>query len=249
MSRTALVTGVSGGIGKATAKIFMAAGWSVVGIDLHEDQKPQELDEFYRADVGNEDEVGRAFSKISARHNRMDALINNAATQITKPLVETTLEEWDSIMATNLRATYLMVRNAHPLMKQHGGAIVNISSVHAIATSSNISAYAATKGAILSLTRALAIELAPDHIRVNTVLPGAIHTPMLESGLSRGHLKSGSSQDQIQELGRRTAMGRVGRPEEVAQAILFLSDEERSSFITGEALVVDGGATVKLSTE
>ena len=112
-----------------------------------------------------------------------------------------------------------------------------------------IAAYAASKGALLALTRALAIELAPDSIRVNAVLPGAVDTPMLRSGLTRGHLQGANVQELMQDLGRRTVMGRVGRPEEIAQAILFLADGDRSSFMTGQTLVVDGGATARLSTE
>jgi len=152
-------------------------------------------------------------------------------------------------MASNLRSVYLAVRHAHPLMRGHDAAIVNVSSVHAIATSTNISAYAASKGALLSLTRALAIELAPDQIRVNAVLPGAVNTPMLHDGLVRGPVQGADIQELMRELGRRTVIGRVGRPEEIAQAILFLADNDRSSFMTGQALVVDGGATARLSTE
>ncbi len=126
---------------------------------------------------------------------------------------------------------------------------MNVSSVHAVATSANIAAYAASKGALLALTRALAIELALDRIRVNAVLPGAVDTPMLHAGLTCGHLQGADVQELMQALAVRTVMRRVGHPEEIAQAIVFLADDQRSSFMTGQALVVDGGAMARLSTE
>jgi NAD(P)-dependent dehydrogenase (short-subunit alcohol dehydrogenase family) len=164
-------------------------------------------------------------------------------------LVETTPEEWDRVMAVNVRSVYLGVRQLYPLMREQGGAIVNVSSVHAIATSANIAAYAASKGAMLALTRALAIELAPDQIRVNAVLPGAVDTPMLHSGLSRGHLRGDNVAELVEELGSKHVIGRVGQPGEIAEAIYFLADGGRSSFMTGQSLIVDGGATTRLSTE
>jgi len=130
-----------------------------------------------------------------------------------------------------------------------GGAIVNVSSVHAIATSANISAYAASKGGLLALTRAMAIEFAPDNIRVNTVLPGAVDTPMLRESMKRGQFDEGSIQMRLDNLANKTVNGRVGTPREIAQSIYFLADNTQSSFMTGQALVVDGGATARLSTE
>jgi glucose 1-dehydrogenase len=121
--------------------------------------------------------------------------------------------------------------------------------VHALQTSANIAAYAASKGGLLALTRAMAIEFARDGIRVNAILPGAVDTPMLRAGLERGHLAGQDIQMFLESLARKTVNGRVGKPEEIAQAILFLADGSQSSFMTGQALVVDGGATARLSTE
>ena len=121
--------------------------------------------------------------------------------------------------------------------------------MHAIATSANIAAYAASKGGLLALTRAVAIEFAPDNIRCNAILPGAVDTPMLHAGLSRDHVTGASLEERITDLGNRTVMGRVGRPAEIAQTIVFLADNTRASFVTGQALIVDGGATARLSTE
>ncbi len=249
MKKVALITGVAGGIGKATALLFADSGWHVIGVARRQTDSLPGVHRLIRADVSDESQSQQVFAEVAASEGRIDALINNAAIQVSKPLVDTTPQEWDAVMASNLRSVYLAVRHAHPLLRGHGAAIVNVSSVHAVATSANIAAYAATKGALTALTRALAIELAPDDIRVNAVLPGAIDTPMLHSGLRRGHLAGDSVQDLMQDLGRRTVMGRVGKPEEIARAILFLSDGDWSSFMTGQMLVVDGGATARLSTE
>ncbi len=249
MKRVVLITGVAGGIGSVTARVFADAGWHVVGVDRRRVDTLPGVHHFIHADISDIAASQRVFAEVADDEGRIDALINNAAIQICKPLVETTPEQWDAVMASNLRSVYLAVRHAYPFMRTQGGAIVNVSSVHAIATSANIAAYAASKGALLALTRALAIELAPDRIRVNTVLPGAVDTPMLHAGLNRGHVQGANLRELVKQLGARHVMGRVGRPEEIAQAILFLADDERSSFMTGQALVVDGGATARLSTE
>jgi NAD(P)-dependent dehydrogenase (short-subunit alcohol dehydrogenase family) len=149
-----------------------------------------------------------------------------------------------------LRSVFMGVKLAHPLLKASGqGAVVNVSSVHAVATSANIAAYAASKGGLLALTRAMAIEFAPDDIRVNAILPGAVDTQMLRAGLVRDHAGAGTMEERLENLARNTVNGRVGRPEEIAHAIYFLADHVQSSFMTGQALIVDGGATARLSTE
>jgi len=245
--RVALITGVAGGIGRATADVFAQNGWYVVGVD-REFYKVEAVDRFVEADISDVEASLQTFDSIREHEGQMDALINNAAIQICKPIVETEPEEWDATMASNLRAVFLAVRNAHPLLKE-GGAIVNVSSVHAVATSANIAAYAASKGGLLAFTRALAIEFAPEDIRVNAVLPGAVDTHMLRDGLQRGHADGGTVEDRLESLGEKHVVGRVGEPEEIAETILFLADSQRSSFVTGQALTVDGGATARLSTE
>jgi len=137
----------------------------------------------------------------------------------------------------------------HPLLQRPGGAVVNVASVHAVATSANIAAYATSKGGMVAMTRAAALELAAEGIRVNAVLPGAVDTPMLRDGLGRACTDGSSVDDAMADLAGRTAMGRVGQPREIAEAILFLADPDRSSFMTGQTMVVDGGATARLSTE
>jgi NAD(P)-dependent dehydrogenase (short-subunit alcohol dehydrogenase family) len=249
VSKVVLVTGASGGIGSATAQTFDKAGWRVIGVDRRQIDSLPSVHHFIHADLSDTAASQQTFAELAKGAGRIDALVNNAAIQICKPLIETTPDEWDAVMASNVRSVYLSVRHAYPLMRGHGGAIVNVSSVHAIATSANIAAYAASKGAVVALTRALAIEMAPDHIRVNAVLPGAVNTPMLHAGLRRGRGETGNVRELTEQLAARHLMGRVGTPEEIAQAVLFLADDERSSFMTGQALVIDGGATVKLSTE
>jgi glucose 1-dehydrogenase len=250
-TKTALITGVGGGIGRATARHFADKGWRVIGVDrLSSPEDFPSNGHFIQADISHPESAEVIFQEARNFHPSLDVLVNNAAVQISKPLVETTVEEWDAVMASNLRSAFLFVKLAHPLLRAAGGgAIVNVSSVHAIQTSINIAAYAASKGGLLALTRALAIEFAPDNIRVNAILPGAVDTPMLRAGFNRGHVGQGDIQERLDNLARKTVSGKVGRPEEIAQAIYFLADNEQSSFMTGQALVVDGGATARLSTE
>lgn len=249
MKRTVLVTGVAGGIGAATARVFSEAGWRVVGVDRREMEGSPSVERFVHADIADPDTPERLMKEVGDVEGRLDALVNNAAYQVTKPLVETTVEDWDHTMASNLRAVFLSIREAFPLLKATKGAVVNVSSVHALATSPGIAAYAASKGALLAMTRAVALEFGPDGVRVNAILPGAIDTPMLHAGLSRGVVDGRTLDEVMRGFGRKHVLGRVGRPEEIGKAILFLADADQSSFMTGQALVVDGGATARLSTE
>ena len=249
--KTLLVTGAAGGIGRATVNLFAEKGWKVIGVDRSEfgDDFPHE-GLFIRSDISIGANMESIFGQARDFSDRLHALVNNAALQVAKPLLETSVEDWDAVMASNLRSVFLGIKLAHPLLKNAGGgAIVNVSSVHAVATSKNIAAYAASKGGLLALTRAVAIEFAADNIRCNAVLPGAVDTPMLRAGLERGHLHGGDILQRLDNLARKTVNGRVGRPEEIAHTIFFLADDTQSSFMTGQALIVDGGATARLSTE
>ena len=248
--RTVLITGANGGIGRATVLEFSRLGWEVIGVDrdtLSFDFPDDGI--FVQTDISQPDNVAELFSQVGKMYPKLDAMVNNAAIQIAKPLIQTTLEEWDSLMAINLRAVFYSVKQAYPLLKAARGSIVNVSSVHAVATSEDIASYAASKGALLALTRAMAIEFARDDVRVNAILPGAVDTPMLEAGLSRGHVSGGTLEERKNDLARKHVIGRVGTPEEIAKAIVFLADNEQSSFMTGHPLIVDGGATIRLSTE
>jgi NAD(P)-dependent dehydrogenase (short-subunit alcohol dehydrogenase family) len=249
VQRIVAITGVAGGIGGAAARVFRAAGWTVVGVDRREDAVDGCCDHFIRADVSDADAPRQIFDAIEVKFGQLDALVNNAACQICKPLIETTAFEWDKIFGCNVRSIHLSVAHAYPMLKRSRGSIVNVSSVHAVATSKGIGAYAASKGALLALTRAMALEFGEDGVRANAVLPGAVNTPMLHAGLSRGQPEGEDVDKLIRGLGRKHVMGRVGNPCEIGQAILFLADGDRSSFVTGQSMIVDGGATARLSTE
>ena len=250
-TKTVLITGAAGGIGRATVHLFSQNGWRVVGADRANfgEEFPQG-GLFIQADNADPLEIQRIYSETNAFTDRLDALVNNAAWQVAKPLVETSVEEWDGVMAVNLRAAFLHAKLAYPFFQAAGGgAIINVSSVHAVQTSANLAAYAASKGGLLALTRAMAIEFALDGIRVNAILPGAVDTPMLRAGLGRGHLAGEDIHTRLENLARKTVNGRVGHPDEIAHAIYFLADNTQSSFMTGQAMIVDGGATARLSTE
>lgn len=250
MTKTVLITGAGGGIGRACIQYFSQKGWRVIGVDRSDFGEGFPKDgRFIQADISQPESVEKIFQQARDFNPALDALVNNAAVQVAKPLIETSVEEWDSVMASNLRSVFLFIKLAHPLLKINGGAVVNVSSVHAVQTSANIAAYAASKGGLLALTRALAIEFAPDNIRVNAILPGAVDTPMLRAGLDRGHVGSGDMQNRLDNLAKKTVNGRVGKPEEIASSIYFLADNSQSSFMTGQAMIVDGGATARLSTE
>lgn len=249
--RTMLITGAAGGIGRATVQYFTEMGWRVIGVDRAAFGEPFPENGLYiRADISDPTEIETIYQTAAAFSPVLEAVVNNAAVQVSKPILDTTPEEWDRVMASNLRSVFLGARLAHPLLKAGGGgAIVNVSSVHAVATSVNIAAYAASKGGLLALTRAMAVEWAMDNIRVNAILPGAVDTPMLRAGLDRGHLNDGTVVERLDNLARKTVNGRIGKPAEIAHAIYFLADSSQSSFMTGQAMIVDGGATARLSTE
>ena len=195
MQKTVVITGVAGGIGSATAEVFANNDWHVVGVDR---QKPGRnlcgAHHYIEADISDPKTLEQMYETIGKSAGDIEALVNNAAIQICKPIIETTVEEWDAVMASNIRSVFLGVKAAYPFLGS-GGSIVNVSSVHALATSPNIAAYAASKGALLAFTRALALEFADRGIRVNAVLPGAVHTQMLISGLERGRAQGTSSSD------------------------------------------------------
>ena len=244
--RVALITGVSGGIGRATAGAFAAAGWQTVGVDV-EPGGEAAVDRFAIVDLADAAAVSAAAGEVSEREGRLDALVNNAARQVCKTLAETTLADWDAVMAVNLRAPFWLMHELLPLLRASRGAVVNVASVHAVATSPEILAYATSKGGMAAMTRAAALELAADGVRVNAVLPGAVDTPMLRAGFARRPDLDADAE--MAAFAGLHPLGRVARPDEIAQAILYLADGERSSYVTGTSLVVDGGVTARLSTE
>lgn len=246
MSRTVAVTGVGRGIGRATAELFRERGWRVLGVDVVEpapDVAEGAVDEFFAADLGNADDIDGLVARIADSAPGLDALVNNAAVQVVKGVVDTTADELERVLAVNVKAPFLLTQKLHPALSRAGGSVVNIASVHAVATSPGLAAYVTSKGAIAAFTRAAALELASDGIRVNAVLPGAVDTEMLRAGLGR------MSEDEVAAFASSHPVGRVGVPRDIGEMVAYLADGSRSAFVTGSLFVVDGGATARLSLE
>jgi NAD(P)-dependent dehydrogenase (short-subunit alcohol dehydrogenase family) len=234
MTPVVVVTGAAGGIGSAICDLLERQGWEVVPMDRRPISHPNAL----QIDIADAESVTNALSILP----QVDALVNNAAVQLYKSLLDTTVAEWDAIAAVNIRGAFVCLQAVHSQLAAARGSVVNVGSVHSAATSHSISAYAATKGGLSSFTRAAAIEMAPLGVRVNAVLPGAVETPALRDGFSR-------QPDARRRLVAQTPLGRIGEPLDVAHAVAFLIDHERSGFIAGQQLIIDGGALARLSTE
>ena len=245
--RRVVVTGACGGIGRAAAAAFTQRGWRVVGVDNRGRDPDLAVDRFERADLGSDGEVANLFARLSGE-GPLEALVNNAAVGLDKPLRDTTDDDWKRLMDINLRSAFQCIREAQRFLVPAKGAVVNVGSVHSIATSANAAVYAVTKGALCTLTRAAALELAADGVRCNAVLPGAVDTRMLREGLSRRPHPQGP-EGNFRELVDRTPLGFVASPEQIAPTICFLADGELTPYMTGQAIAVDGGATLRLATE
>jgi glucose 1-dehydrogenase len=251
LDKAVLVTGGGSGIGRATCLRFGLEGArvAIVDRDIAKAKETLSLMKDHRgdsfligADVGAESEVQKAVGETMKQFGKIDVLVNNAGIHSQVRITELSLAEWNHVLATNLTSVFLFSKETIPhMLRAGGGAIVNVCSVHALATVSGYSAYAASKGGIAALTRAMALDVARDNIRVNAVLPGAIHTPMLEIGAS-----AQVPREQIlKEWDEAQPFGRVGQPEEIATVILFAANSE-NSFMSGSCLVVDGGMTSAL---
>jgi meso-butanediol dehydrogenase/(S,S)-butanediol dehydrogenase/diacetyl reductase len=242
--KVALVTGAASGIGQAIAKLMAQEGAQVAIADINDQGGQETVAEigeeaaFYKhTDVGSNTEVQSLVEATVARFGAIDILVNNAAIVLFKRLIDTEPDEWDKVIATNLRSVYLCSRYTIPHMMRRGhGTIVNISSARALATTPLVSSYDASKGAIVSLTRSLALEYANHGIRVNCVLPGAIDTPVFRANLRA----DGREEEQYRATVDHIPLGRVGLPVDIAQAVVFLTCEE-SSYMTGASFLVDGG--------
>jgi NAD(P)-dependent dehydrogenase (short-subunit alcohol dehydrogenase family) len=243
--KVAIVTGAASGIGRATTELFAAEGARVVAVDLNE-AAGRELERpsvaFVRADVASGADVQRVVRAAVERFGGLDILFNNAGIAIFKTLEETDEEEWDRVVDVNLKACYLGIKHAIPEMRRRGGgAIVNTASVHGFATAGQVGAYGATKHGVIGLTKAAALELARDNIRVNAVCPGAIETPLMRANLRA----VGDEAEELRKIAQSEPLGRVGRPEEIARAVLFLVSDE-ASFATGAPFLIDGGLVARL---
>ena len=237
---TVLVTGAADGIGKAICQVFLEKGYRVIGVDCRKTAKlPYEVLHFDVSRLSHTDDRCKLFCRRVEEftEGHLDVLVNNAAVQIVKPIQEITAVDWDVTLSTNLLAPFWLVQRFLPMLRAAKGNVVNIASIHATVTKPEFALYATSKGALIALTRSLAIELAPD-VRVNAVIPAATDTPMLRDGF-------GDNVDGLQVLGDYHPLGRIAQPEEVAQVALFLAGPQ-ASFVTGAMVNVDGGIGVCL---
>ncbi|MGO4349643.1 SDR family NAD(P)-dependent oxidoreductase [Paenibacillus sp. MCAF9] len=242
--KVVLITGAGAGIGRALALAYAQQGALPVLVDKNEEGLEQTgllLQEAgydslsLSADMSNPDDIIKMLRDLETIVGRLDIVINNAGFGIWKSPYDLSIDEWDSVVNTNLRGTFVCSREAAKLMRTTGGgAIVNISSTRAMMSEPNSEAYAASKGGILSLTHAMAVSLGPDHITVNAICPGWIET---------GDYSKLRPEDHEQHPSKR-----VGKPEDIARACLYLTDPQ-NDFVTGTHITIDGGMTRKMIYE
>jgi NAD(P)-dependent dehydrogenase (short-subunit alcohol dehydrogenase family) len=233
--RIALVTGSTNNIGLATARAFAREGAKVIIHSRHADEAAKIARELngdsFAADVGRPEEIAALFDHIKKRHRRLDVLVNNVAAQASRAgVLELSLEEWNQTLATNLTGYFLTIQHAARLMQeQGGGSIINISAASGERASPGRAAYSVSKGGIFSLSKQAAVDLAPHKIRVNCVVSGIVGTPIGSKEMGNRKLEHDS-----------IPLRRIGQPEEVAEAVLFLASD-KASYITNAILAVDGG--------
>jgi len=249
--RIAIVTGAAQGIGAAITRAMASAGARVAAIDRKPDVE-QVCAEVRLAgrghavpfvfDITDHDAYRNFVEDLVRREGKIDILVNNAAIAIFGSIFEDSLEQWRQIQAVNLEAVYWACKLVVPHMaKQKEGRIVSIASTEAIATEGRMGAYVAAKGALMSFTKSLAVELAPYGILANAIAPGCIHTPM---SLIDGVDETETEDFKRWYIGKRKIpLARPGRPEEIAEVVVFLASE-RCSYMTGHTVVVDGGLTI-----
>jgi NAD(P)-dependent dehydrogenase (short-subunit alcohol dehydrogenase family) len=227
-----VVTGAASGLGEAIAQACLREGAAVTGID----RAPSKLAQHRIADVGDEDQVKAALAGLG----RIDGVVNSAGVARRAPVDQTAMEDFDLVMRVNLRGTFLVSKYAVPLLKPHGGSILHLASGVGIMGIRNRSAYSASKGAVVALTRNMALDYAGDRIRVNCLCPGFVKTPLLDALLK--------DPERTARLSALHPLGGLGEPEDIANAALFLlSDEAR--WITGQAIAVDGGLSAGNMTD
>ena len=248
--RAAVITGAGSGIGRATAELFASEGAGVAILDRDAPAAEAAAAAISAkggaahpvvTDVSSPDDVARAIACSARLLGRLDIVFNNAGVAPSGSVLDTEEHEWDRCFAVNVKGVYLTSRAAIPhLRAAGGGSIINQASVAALVGMANFSAYSAAKGAVVSLTRAMAIDLAPFGIRVNALCPGAVHTPIMEP-LMRNH-GGGSLERGLEITATKHPIGRLGTPTEIAGAALFLASDD-AAFVTGATLPVDGGRT------
>ena len=240
--QTAIVTGAASGIGAAIASRFLAEGFFVVLFDVNADGARKIAEHsghsenalVVKGDAGEEPSIREAVAKTEEKFGTVGVLVNNVGIELNATVLEQSREEWDRQVAVNLTSVFLFSKFCIPGMRASGGgAIINISSVHAFQSWPRCAAYDATKAGLLGVTRALAIDHGPENIRVNAICPGYIRTPLLERWFDA--IENGE-----REAANAHPLRRIGEPVDVANAVFFLASEQ-ASFITGAVLTVDGG--------
>lgn len=246
-----LVTGASQGIGKATAILMAEEGAKVILADVNDKEGKKIVDElkargflayYYHLDVSSERQVRNVFSDMAKKIGKINVLVNNAGIAGSmKPTHEFLEKDWDKLMSINLKGVFFCTKYALPQMMQSGGSIINLSSIAGLVAIPNAPAYCASKGAIRLLTKNDAITYAKYNIRVNSIHPGYIWTPMVENSLKAG----GGDLEQAKKLaGEAHPLGHMGEPIDIAYGALYLASDE-SKFVTGSELVIDGGYTAR----
>lgn len=236
-----IVTGAAGGIGAALCNRMKRDGYYVVGIDRNPCDAA-DLD--IQLDMRESDALVRVGAELAAKHD-IKAIIHNAAMQPIAGAGETSIPDWFDTLRVNVIAADALAAGTRESLASTGGSIIAIGSVHGRATTGGITAYATTKAALEGWVRSAALDLGPN-IRVNAVAPGAIDTAKLREGFARWGEELGEERRQV--LRQRTALGRIGEPDEIAAAVSFLVGDD-ARFITGTVLVVDGGASARLGSE
>lgn len=244
-NRTVVVSGAARGIGLAVAELAVERGSTAVGLDVDADELAAVAERlgsrFVPVTVDLRDPVAIADAFASALvPDRIDALVCSAGVQRYGTIETTPVETWDEVMAVNVRSAYLLAKAALPTLRAAGGgAIVNVASVQAIASQTDVVAYTASKGALTALTRAMALDHAAEGIRAVAVCPGSVDTPMLRASAAL-HAGDGDPEDLLAQWGASHPIGRIGQPAEIAELILFLASPE-AALITGSTHVIDGG--------
>jgi NAD(P)-dependent dehydrogenase (short-subunit alcohol dehydrogenase family) len=248
--KVVIVTGAGSGIGRAAARLFAEEGGQVCLFDLEQDG----IEEAYNAiehhggsalplvcDVTDEVNVSGAVSRVLQHYGHIDVLCNNAGIELSKPLDQIEEHEWDRVLDVNLKGMFLLSKHVIPhMISAGGGSVVNTSSISGLLGWPDSSAYCASKGAVIQLTREMAVEYGSHNIRVNCICPGTTFTPMIDRLLALER----DPDETTRSIKAMHPLGRFAQPEEIARAMLFLASEE-ASFVTGVVLPVDGGYTAK----
>jgi 2-keto-3-deoxy-L-fuconate dehydrogenase len=249
--KSALVTGGASGIGAATVRAFNEQGARVCVGDLDEVRGQDVADGlggagfFHRLDVTDGASCEAAMTICRDRFGRLDVLVNCAGIGLVGSVQETERTDWDRLMAVNVTGVFLCSQAAVKVMLAQnppGGVVINIGSVAALVGIDRRFAYSATKGAVVAMSRQMAIDYVQKNVRVNVICPGTIYTPFVDAYLDRFHRDN--KEETIQQLHARQPLGRMGRPEEVADCAVYLASDE-ATFVTGSAVVIDGGLTAR----